>query len=99
CSTSGRGGMVLTCMNGPVFEQTGVLLHLPAVSCSMLPGDGEHLLVLHTPISSLVRIKSCTTDRISIELKPTRKPSFFILIGWISPVSGATSYQKGVGHC
>ncbi len=37
---------LLTCVDGPLFEQTCVLVQLPAVSCGMLPGNGEHRLIL-----------------------------------------------------
>lgn len=37
---------LLTCVDGPSFEQTSVLVHLPAVSSCMLPGNGEYFLLL-----------------------------------------------------
>uniref|UniRef100_A0A3Q3N944 Uncharacterized protein n=1 Tax=Mastacembelus armatus TaxID=205130 RepID=A0A3Q3N944_9TELE len=37
---------LLTCVDGPLLEQTGVFVQLPAVTGCVLPGDGEHRLVL-----------------------------------------------------
>lgn len=37
---------LLTCVDGPLFEQTCVLVQLPAVSSGMLPGNWEHRLIL-----------------------------------------------------
>uniref|UniRef100_A0A8B9RJE7 Uncharacterized protein n=1 Tax=Astyanax mexicanus TaxID=7994 RepID=A0A8B9RJE7_ASTMX len=36
----------LTCVNGPLFEQTSVFVHFPAVTGSVLPRNGEHFLIL-----------------------------------------------------
>lgn len=37
---------VLTCVDGPLLEETGVLLQVPAVTGCMLPWNGKHGLLL-----------------------------------------------------
>lgn len=54
---------LLTCVDGPLFEQTCILVQLPAVSSCMLPGDCEHFLILentkeNTKMEGLHRINS-----------------------------------------
>uniref|UniRef100_A0A3B3WR97 Uncharacterized protein n=1 Tax=Poecilia mexicana TaxID=48701 RepID=A0A3B3WR97_9TELE len=59
---------LLTCMDGPFFEQTGVFVKLPTMSSSVLPWNREHCLLLQH------EYKTCFTPQMPCRISPSCCP-------------------------